>query len=82
MITKTTKIDRRSFILGTAAVGSGLALGLKIPFGTSVVRAQGATPEINAGAWFPCWRTGRRRRRESFCILLAADRCPERPTWA
>jgi isoquinoline 1-oxidoreductase subunit beta len=48
MITKTPKIGRRSFILGTAAVGSGLALGLKVPFGTSVVRAQAATPEINA----------------------------------
>jgi len=48
MITKTTKIERRSFILGSAAVGSGLALGLKIPFGASAVRAQGATPEINA----------------------------------
>ena len=48
MITKNAKIDRRSFILGTAAVGSGLALGLKIPFGANVVRAQGATPEINA----------------------------------
>jgi isoquinoline 1-oxidoreductase subunit beta len=48
MITKTPKIDRRSFILGTAAVGSGLALGLEIPFGASAVRAQGATPEINA----------------------------------
>ena len=48
MITKTPKIGRRSFILGTAAVGSGLALGLKVPFGTDVVRAQAATPEINA----------------------------------
>src|SRR5712691_1463049 len=48
MITHAPKIDRRSFIVGTAAVGSGLALGLKVPFGTSVVRAQGATPEINA----------------------------------
>ena len=48
MITKTPKIDRRSFLLGTAAVGSGLALGLKIPFGAGAVRAQGATPEINA----------------------------------
>jgi isoquinoline 1-oxidoreductase beta subunit len=48
MTTRTPKIDRRSFILGTAAVGSGLALGLEIPFGASAVRAQGATPEINA----------------------------------
>jgi isoquinoline 1-oxidoreductase beta subunit len=48
MITKAPKIDRRSFIIGTAAVGSGLALGLKIPFGTSVVRAQDGSPEITA----------------------------------
>jgi isoquinoline 1-oxidoreductase beta subunit len=48
MITKTPKIDRRSFVIGTAAVGAGLALGLKIPFGASVVRAQDGSPEINA----------------------------------
>ena len=48
MITNTPKIDRRSFIIGTAAVGGGLALGLKIPFGASVVRAQDGSPEINA----------------------------------
>jgi isoquinoline 1-oxidoreductase subunit beta len=43
----TPKIDRRSFVIGTAAVGAGLTLGLKIPFGTSVVRAQDGSPEIN-----------------------------------
>jgi isoquinoline 1-oxidoreductase beta subunit len=48
MIAKTPKIARRSFIVGTAAVGSGLALGLKIPFGTAIVRAQDGSPEINA----------------------------------
>ncbi len=48
MITKTPKLNRRSFIIGTAAVGTGLALGLKIPFGPSVVRAQDGSPEINA----------------------------------
>jgi isoquinoline 1-oxidoreductase beta subunit len=48
MITMTPKIDRRSFVIGTAAAGAGLALGLKIPFGTSVVRAQDGSPEINA----------------------------------
>src|SRR2546422_2034082 len=46
MITITPKIDRRSFIIGTAAVGGGLALGLNIPFGGRVVRAQGGAPEV------------------------------------
>ena len=48
MIIKTPKIDRRAFVIGTAAVGAGLTLGLKIPLGTSVVRAQDGSPEINA----------------------------------
>ena len=48
MITKPQKIDRRAFVIGTGAVGAGLALGLKIPFGAGVVRAQDGTPEINA----------------------------------
>jgi isoquinoline 1-oxidoreductase subunit beta len=48
MITKTPKLDRRSFLIGTAAVGGGLALGLNIPFGSSVVRAQDGSPEITA----------------------------------
>src|SRR5919198_2413114 len=47
MLTSQT-IDRRSFLVGTAAVGGGLAIGLKIPFGTAVVRAQDGSPEINA----------------------------------
>src|SRR6266446_10112447 len=48
MIIKTPKIDRRSFVIGTAAVGAGLTLGLKIPFGANVVRAQDGSPEVNA----------------------------------
>jgi isoquinoline 1-oxidoreductase beta subunit len=48
MITKTPKLNRRSFVIGSAAVGAGLALGLKIPFGASVVRAQDGSPEITA----------------------------------
>jgi isoquinoline 1-oxidoreductase beta subunit len=43
------KITRRSFIIGSAAVGSGLALGLKIPFGgPDTVRAAETSPEVNA----------------------------------
>ena len=43
------RLDRRSFVIGTAAVGSGLALGFGIPFsGPAVVRAADGTPEVNA----------------------------------
>lgn len=42
------KMNRRSFIIGTAAVGGGLALGLRLPFGPEVVRAADGSPEINA----------------------------------
>ena len=48
MTIKAPKIDRRSFMVGTAAVGSGLVLGLRLPFGPSVVRAQDGAPEITA----------------------------------
>ena len=48
MIAKAPKIDRRSFIVGTAAVGGGLVLGLNLPFGSGVVRAQDGSPEITA----------------------------------
>ena len=44
----TPKINRRSFILGTAAVGGGLALGLRLPFGPEVVRAADGSPEVTA----------------------------------
>jgi len=43
------KLNRRAFVIGTAAVGTGLALGLDIPFGgPTVVRAADGSPEINA----------------------------------
>ncbi|HSE94076.1 MAG TPA: molybdopterin cofactor-binding domain-containing protein [Methylomirabilota bacterium] len=48
MITNAPKIARRSFLIGTAAVGGGLALGLNIPLGGGVVRAQDGSPEVNA----------------------------------
>ena len=41
--------NRRAFVIGTAAVGTGLALGLDIPFGgPTVVRAADGSPEVNA----------------------------------
>ena len=44
------KMNRRAFVIGTAAVGAGLAIGLDIPFGgPAVVRAADGSPEI--GAW-------------------------------
>jgi len=44
------KISRRQFIVSSAAVGGGLALGLRLPFGgPTVVRAADGSPEI--GAW-------------------------------
>jgi isoquinoline 1-oxidoreductase beta subunit len=43
------KLNRRAFVIGTAAIGSGLALGLDIPFGgPSIVRAADGSPEVNA----------------------------------
>src|SRR2546422_4749305 len=48
MITNVPKINRRSFVIGTATVGGGLALGLNIPFRAGVVRAQGGAPEVTA----------------------------------
>jgi isoquinoline 1-oxidoreductase beta subunit len=41
--------NRRAFVIGAAAVGTGLALGLDIPFGgPTVVRAADGSPEVNA----------------------------------
>jgi isoquinoline 1-oxidoreductase subunit beta len=44
----TPKLNRRAFVIGGAALGSGLALGLDIPFGPRLVRAADGSPEVNA----------------------------------
>jgi isoquinoline 1-oxidoreductase subunit beta len=44
----TLEINRRSFVIGTAAVGGGLSLGFGIPFGRIAARAADVAPEINA----------------------------------
>jgi len=43
------KLNRRAFVIGTAAAGAGLTLALDIPFGgPTVVRAADGSPEVNA----------------------------------
>jgi isoquinoline 1-oxidoreductase beta subunit len=43
------QLNRRAFVIGTAAVGTGLVLGLDLPFGgPTVVRAADGSPEVNA----------------------------------
>jgi isoquinoline 1-oxidoreductase beta subunit len=46
-MTAMPKFTRRSFLISTAAIGGGLALGLRLPpFGPAVVRAADGSPEI------------------------------------
>lgn len=43
------KMNRRAFVIGTASVGAGLAIGFDLPFGgPAVVRAADGSPEVNA----------------------------------
>jgi isoquinoline 1-oxidoreductase beta subunit len=42
------KMNRRSFVTATAALGGGLALGLQAPFGVDAALAADGTPEVNA----------------------------------
>src|SRR3954470_15817279 len=51
-MTASFKLDRRSFLAGTAAFG-GLSLGFRVPFGggaaaAAVTAPAGTTPEVNA----------------------------------
>jgi isoquinoline 1-oxidoreductase subunit beta len=45
---RTAELSRRSFVLGTAVAGGGLALGLSLPLGTIPAQAGEITPEVNA----------------------------------
>jgi isoquinoline 1-oxidoreductase beta subunit len=48
VIANSTKLSRRKFIVGSAAIaGGGLALGLNMPFGVGAAHAQGAATEVN-----------------------------------
>jgi len=45
---KMPRLNRRAFVVGTAAAGAGLAFGLELPFGgPTVVRAADGSPEVN-----------------------------------
>ena len=44
----TAEMNRRSFVVGTAAVGGGLALGFDLPFGPAAAHAELGGPEVNA----------------------------------
>ena len=45
---KHVKLSRRSFVIGTAAAGTGLAIGFDLPTGgPTVVRAADGSPEVN-----------------------------------
>ncbi len=41
-------MNRRTFLTTSVAVGGGLALSLRLPFGPEVVRANDGSPEVNA----------------------------------
>src|SRR5437667_4157251 len=48
-MSRVPQLDRRAFVVGTAAAGAGLALGFDVPFGgPTVVRAADGAPEVNA----------------------------------
>ena len=47
----TTNLSRRRFVVGSAAAGGGLALGLNLPFGAGSVSAQGQAANTEINAW-------------------------------
>ena len=47
-MTHMPKLNRRSFLIGAAAVGGGLSLGFEIPFGSQAAFAADEEPEVNA----------------------------------
>jgi len=48
MMNALPKIDRRSFVVGAATAGSGLALGVALPWNSSQAATTEGSPEVNA----------------------------------
>src|SRR6202790_4330661 len=42
------QVSRRSLLAGAAAIGGGLSLGFRVPFGLAEAQAADSLPEINA----------------------------------
>src|SRR6266542_1235549 len=49
--TKAAKLSRRTFVVGTAAAGSGLALGFNMLFGLDEAAAQNGAAGAEVNAW-------------------------------
>src|SRR5215471_10410779 len=47
-MTYMPRMNRRAFVVGTAAAGGGLMLGFELPSGPEVARAADSSPEVNA----------------------------------
>jgi isoquinoline 1-oxidoreductase beta subunit len=47
-MTASPQLDRRSLLITAAAIGGGLSLGLRIPFGLAGAQAADSVPEVNA----------------------------------
>jgi isoquinoline 1-oxidoreductase beta subunit len=48
---RSAKLSRRSFVVGSAAAGGGLALGFHLPFGSAAAQPQGAASGVEVNAW-------------------------------
>jgi isoquinoline 1-oxidoreductase beta subunit len=47
-MTASPEVNRRSFLASAAAIGGGMSLGFRIPFGLAAVQGADSVPEVNA----------------------------------